>query len=316
MNKRFLYSLLLAGVLLVSCNQDKVEDVEFDVALRNDMQEIYAGDEITFDFSGNPDYIVFYSGEDGKKYANRNRLKVEVESMKLSYTIKQQYTETPYQNRANMHIYISEDFNGAYTEEGINEATWTELSGTEDGKLKVPTCTGNNVRAESVSDEADFSAYKDKKFFLAFRYETPEAPGLDKDQPRVDVQPLTLTKEVEGSVVTQTNPSKEFGFTYIYLKGKSQKNYGADDSKLLFQPKETQNSAIDVWAVSQQMDAASVAPDQGEPVKSLDMKSPSYSYTYAAPGEYTVTFVALNTNRWNSQSVVREMKIIVKERAE
>lgn len=55
MNKRFLYSLLLAGALLVSCNQDKVEDVEFDVALRNDMQEIYAGDEITFDFSGNPD---------------------------------------------------------------------------------------------------------------------------------------------------------------------------------------------------------------------------------------------------------------------
>ena len=317
MNKRFLYSLLLmAGGLFVSCDPDKVDDIDFGVNLRNNAQEVYVGDEVVFDFSGNPDYIVFYSGEDGKKYANKDRLKVEVESMKLSYTIKQQYTEPPYQNRASIHIYISENFNGAYTADGINKATWVELSGTEEGQLKVPTCTGSNVRTETVSDEADFSTYKDKKFFLAFRYETPEAPELNKDQPRIDVQPLTLVKEVEGSIITMTNPSKEFGFNYVYLKGKTQKNYGADDSKLLFQPKETQNEEIDVWAISQQMDAASVAPDQGEPIKALDMKSPSYSYIYKSPGEYTVTFVASNTNMWNSESAVKEMKITVKERVE
>lgn len=65
MNKRFLYSLLLmAGGLFVSCDPDKVDDIDFDVNLRNNAQEVYVGDEVVFDFSGNPDYIVFYSGEE------------------------------------------------------------------------------------------------------------------------------------------------------------------------------------------------------------------------------------------------------------
>ena len=79
--------LLLAGGLLASCNADTVDGIDFDVNLRNEQQEIYVGDEVTFDFDGNPDYIVFYSGEDGCKYANKDRLKVDVESMNLSYTM-------------------------------------------------------------------------------------------------------------------------------------------------------------------------------------------------------------------------------------
>lgn len=314
MNRKYYLGTLLAlvGGLFASCNPDKVDSLDFDVTLRNDVQEIYAGDEIIFDFSGNPDYIVFYSGEDGSKYANKDRLKVDVESMSLAYTIKQQYTEVAYQNRAIMEIYLSEDFNGAYTADGIAKATWIKLSGTEEGQLKVPTCP--NTRVETVSDEADFSLYKQQKFYLAFHYQTPEVPGIEKSQPRVDVQPLTLTKKVEGSTITMSNPAKEFGFNYIFLKGKSQNNFSADDSKLLFQPQNTIDAEVDVWAISQQIDAASVAPDQGEPIKSLDMKSPSYSYRYTTPGEYTVTFVALNANQWNSKDTVREMKIIVKEK--
>ena len=44
------------------------------------------------------------------------------------------------------------------------------------------------------------------------------------------------------------------------------------------------------------------------------MKSPSYSYRYTSPGEYTVTFVALNANMWNTRSRVKEIKIVVKEK--
>lgn len=51
MNKRFLYSLLLmAGGLFVSCDPDKVDDIDFDVNLRNNAQEVYVGDEVVFDF--------------------------------------------------------------------------------------------------------------------------------------------------------------------------------------------------------------------------------------------------------------------------
>lgn len=315
MNIKYYFKILLGLVaiyLFASCNPDKVDSLDFDVAVRNDVREIFVGDEVVFDFFGNPSYIVFYSGEDGKKYINKDRLKVDVESMSLSYMIKQQYTEVDYQNRAIMEIYLSKDFDGIYTADGIAKANWIKLSGMGEGQLKVPTCLG--VRDEIVSDEADFSLYKDEKFYLAFRYLTPEVPGIEKGQPRVDIQPLTLTKKVEGSIVTITNPAKDFGFNYVFLKGKSKNNFSADDSKLLFQPQNTIDTEVDVWAISQQIDAALVAPDQGEPIKSLDMKSPSYSYRYTSPGEYTVTFVALNANMWNTRSRVKEIKIVVKEK--
>ena len=73
--------LLLVGGFFASCDADSVDSIDFGVNLRNEQQEIYVGDEVTFDFDGNPDYIVFYSGEDGHKYANKDRLKVDVESM-------------------------------------------------------------------------------------------------------------------------------------------------------------------------------------------------------------------------------------------
>lgn len=313
MSKRYLcWFIVLIGGLLVSCDSDKVDELKFDVTVRNNLQEVYVGDEVIFDFGGNPDYIVFYSGENGKKYANKDRLNVEVESMSLSYTIKQQYTNAAYQNRETMQICISTDFNGVYTAEAIEKATWTKISGTEDGRFMVPVCSGKS--SETVLDEGDLSAYKDKKFYLAFRYQTPAVLDLEYNQPRVDVEPLALMKKVDGGTVVMNNPSKEFGFNYVFVKGNSQNNFSANDSRLLFQPQNTWKVEVDVWAISQQLDVTAVSPDQGEPIKSLDMKSPSYSYRYNTPGEYIVTFVALNANMWNSESMVREMKIIVKEK--
>lgn len=176
--------------------------------------------------------------------------------MSLSYTMKQVYTRPSYQNRANMHIYVSEDFRGLCTAEGIEEA-----------------------------------------------------------QPRFDIEPLTLTKMVEGQEIKMTNPEKEFGFTYVFPKGKPAGNYNPSATRLLFQPS-ADNTGLpaEIWAISQQLDPSAVSPDEGTPIKSLDTTAPSYTYKYMAPGEYVVTFVARNANMWNMEIVVREMKITVKER--
>lgn len=60
MKKIYFYSfLIMTGVWLSSCDADEVDCVDFGVTLSNDIQEIFAGEPVTFDFSGNPDYIVF-----------------------------------------------------------------------------------------------------------------------------------------------------------------------------------------------------------------------------------------------------------------
>lgn len=314
MINKIIYSFLIAGGLLSSCTFDKVDDVKLNVKIDMETQEIYAGDEVRFHIDGNPDYIVFYSGEAGHIYANRERVKADIESMTLSYTIKQQYTETYYQNREVMGIWISEDFNGSYTPEDVKNATWTKLSGTGEGMLKVPTCP--DVRQETVSEEVDFSAYKDKKFYLALSYQTPLVEGAEKGQPRVDVKPFKLDKIIDGGLSTMGRPSTDFGFNYVALNGNSSGNFRADESMLLYQPGKAFTKEFDIWAISQLIDPSSVSPDKGEPIKALDMGTDSYVYTYKTPGEYTATFEARNANMWNSDVTVKEIKVIVKERVQ
>lgn len=313
MKKIYFYSLLMmTGAWLSSCDADGVDSVDFGVTLSNDAQEIFVGDPVIFDFSGNLDYIIFYSGEDGSKYANKDRLRVEVESAELSYGILQQYTRVPHRNKETMSIFISESFNGDYTT--IRQEDWQCLSGANGVlHLKVPLCADASGK-ETVSDGMDLTAYKDKKFYLAFRYNAAAASDIDT-YPRVDVTSLVVSKKlVDGSTATMNDPKDQFGFSYAFESITKKTNFSASNTTLLFQPTaDNLKSDVDVWAISQAIDLAAVSPDMGTPIKSLNMKTQSYTYTYSEPGEYTVTFVGSNANAWNSKSVVKEFKIVVKE---
>ena len=313
MKKIYFYSfLIMTGVWLSSCDADEVDCVDFGVTLSNDIQEIFAGEPVTFDFSGNPDYIVFYSGEDGSKYANKDRLRVEIESAELSYEILQQYTRVPYRNKETMSIFISESFNGDYST--IKEEDWQCLSGANGQlHLKVPLCADASGR-ETVADGIDLTAYKDKKFYLAFHYNAIAASDADT-YPRVDVTSLVVSKKLkDGSTSTMNDPKSQFGFNYAFEAITKKTNFSASNTTLLFQPTtDNLKSDVDVWAISQAIDLTAVSPDMGTPIKSLNMKTQSYTYTYNEPGEYTATFVGSNSNAWNSKSMVKEIKILVKE---
>ena len=67
MKKNLIITFITALLLcLISCGE-VLEDVSFGVT--PDSGNVYeAGKEVYFNFSGNPDYITFYSGEAGHKY--------------------------------------------------------------------------------------------------------------------------------------------------------------------------------------------------------------------------------------------------------
>ena len=90
---------LCLTVTFSSCDRDETESVDFGVKVQTP-DAIYAGQPVTFEFDGNPDYIVFYSGEKNNRYANHNRTTLpEVDSLGLSYAAKMQYAENyDYQN--------------------------------------------------------------------------------------------------------------------------------------------------------------------------------------------------------------------------
>lgn len=316
MKRKNLYSLLIvAGGLFAACNPDGVDSVNFNVTVDNTLKEVYVGDPITFALEGKPDYIVFYSGEFGNKYANINRAETTLQSVSLSATINQRCWTGALIRGQRVHAYVSEDFKGVYTQEMIEEATWTELTGTEEGKLHYPM--NEKTWDDTVASTIDFSEYKDKPFYLAFQYTIPENPTATANQPRVIVEPLEFEmKATDGEKLTMKNPQTEFAFQFIQKKGNLPlTNFSTTDTRLVVQPAPTSFGAeLDIWAISQQMNLKAVSPDKGIPVKTLNSKISSYTHTYSKPGEYTASFVAMNANMWNSEKVVKEVKIVVKEK--
>lgn len=116
MRNRILPFIAACGMLsvLAGCEQANVyQDVDFRVTL--DPSNTYqAGDPVRFNISGNPDNLLFYSGEDGHEYQYRDRYLTSaenVESVTLYLQIQHRaglrndgYTE--------LEIYYNPDFDG------------------------------------------------------------------------------------------------------------------------------------------------------------------------------------------------------------
>lgn len=323
MKKVHLYGMLFAVLMTTACNPDSVDEIKFDVRTDQATATCRVGQPLTFLFDGNAQYITFFSGEPGNCYANIGRTNVDIASLQLKSTIKQQYTDREYRNKEIVYAYVSRDFNGEYTLDNIQAATWEKISGREYNQVTVPL-TRDNV-SEEVSSTVELSAYKDKPFYVAFQYnafkrnDVPTADGGGRYivQPRVDVKPLSLIKTtVEGMTVVWDNPLTEWAFRVIYQQSAQQGNYKVDDTSLLFQPqkgKEHTDQDVVVWMVSRAINPGEVEPDRGTAIKSTDAYLPAYTHTYTQPGVYTATFIATNANLWNNEQIVKEITITVTE---
>lgn len=314
----YIMALCMALPWMSSCDRNGVDDVDFSVRIQNDAAHVRVGEEVVFLFDGNVDYISFFSGESGNNYANINRGSVDLSQLQLETVIKQQYTDTEYRGKEMLHIYLSDDFEGVYSVDGIKKATWKKLSGREYNRMPVPLT--KNESTEEVSGSVSLLDYKDKSFYLAFQYYAPKRQnGTDKYEvaPRVDVNPLTLKKTtVEGETVVWNNPEVDFGFQVVYENSMQQSNYYVQSGQLLFQPvskKEYTDQDVSVWMVSSLILPQKVDPDRGVPIKSSAAYLSSYSHVYTRPGTYEVVFIATNANMWNADQVIKKLTLTVKE---
>lgn len=319
----YIVTLCMGIFLLSGCSRDSVDDVEFDVRVKNDLNSIRVGEPVTFLFDGNAEYISFFSGENGNNYAHITRDSVGVADLQIACTIKQQYTDKEYRLKEMVHAYLSQDFSGVYDLEHIQQANWTKISGSEYNQISVPLTV--DASTEEVSSTIDMSDFKQKPFYIAFQYNAPKRTDVPTSSgsgryvvaPRIDVNPLSLTKTtVEGNKVVWDNPSTDWGFRVVYENSTQSSNYSVDDGGLLFQPqqgKEHTDEDVIVWMVSRLIQSWEVEPDRGLPIKSMDAYLPSYSYVYQTPGEYTLTFIATNATLWDSSRIVKQITLTVTE---
>lgn len=342
--KRFVQLLALCLlVTLPSCDRDEAEGVKFNVNVQTP-ETVYAGQPVTFEFDGNPDYISFYSGEKNNRYANHERTTLpEVDSLGLSYAAQMQYAENyDYKGKRILRVMISETYDGSGE---INPEEWfditdPELATDEKHLLKSVILEGTITTAKLPYASVDLSQYKDKDFYLAFRYlATPHTGTKSKgdlrpdngrvysydNRPRIDITELKLVKrEPDKNLIEVEDMMSEFAFRMNFVNSKVQNNFTLTNYRLMFQPQEyvvaddkvtvdeSQDYDMDVWMVSQKLSSHSVEPDRGTPIKGTNARLGIYQHTYTEPGTYTATFIATNANKWDAKQVIREVTVDVK----
>lgn len=331
------YVLMMMGItLFCACEKNDIQDTEnFKVNVSKLTYKV--GDIVTFNFEGgDANQIVFYSGEVGKTYNNRQRLsQAGINKLKFETSMQQGLLT----DNDSLRLMISTNLAG-YDSLSVVKAKWTDITARN---TKWPTALNTSY---TISDDIDISDFNTQdKINIAFRFLGKKK--ATQAQRRWQIRNLALSNLLADGTLTNlfaapfTNLStptpSSFQFTgWVQVSIKNNKSIGINawdvgtagvtlkDSvrnsngiairtayPLQFNPgTEVNVDNNDDWLITSAVDLKTVRPDGGVSIKNkISNVLTQYFYKCTTPGTYKVTFVALNEKEGVTKSVVREMQI-------
>lgn len=341
LNKLFI-TLGVAGMAFASCENELKQDVQLDIAIETNENVGFDGETITvkqgspvsFNLSGDPDFLTFFSGEAGKEYRYRDRTEVdptEIVSSRLQFSLQAQYGKP-----ANiMQILISDDFPGLANNDFKSDSILVE---EHEWQTLIPQ---NELpqTAKTLTYDVDMAPYMGKRIAIALRYE-----GIDNTavQSRFQFNNMAIVNTLENGLVTSLTASS-FGFTPLNMyythpdvlnatgiNGNrvntiGGKPYGtatnntsgvwnlSNFTAFFIHSTPANTPLMYAWLVSNLIVPNGCTPDSGIGIKSMHQSLDAYTYTYSIPGTYTATFVATNGNYKQEKTKIMEYKIVVTE---
>ena len=273
--------LLLVG--LVSCVEDEAPSVELKVAL--DKQVYQVGEPVTFKLNGNPDNIVFYSGEVGHNNANKERYHADGDLL-VNFNSWVRYGDIYH----NLKFLVSSDFSGVYDKENVEAATWIDLSD------KFRFSVGDD---QTPSGEVNLKEYvgaaEDAKLFVAFRYEDEEKA----QQNNWIIRSITLDCVSAEGVRSNLATMPTMGWKVVDFENTAVTWNTSSTSQIQINGGNNQPKNVD-WIISQAFDARKTTPDTGVALKNISTTMDEYKYIYTKPGIYEVVFET--TSDWYNGS--------------
>lgn len=301
------YMILAAMLALASCTKEiKLTGGTPDFSVTTDGTTFRAGEEVVFTFHGSAGLVSFYSGETFREYAYKDGRIVDGGPVSLSFT-----SAVTGGTQANqLAVMASTNFNGNYDFAGIQAATWTNITN------RFLLGTNATFLASGVKDISDL-VVAGQPLYLAYKYmvQPQTTSGVARSWL---VQAVSMTSATSvGSLVladmtnasfnivrqvpdTSTVPRSVLTTTRITLLGNT------------FSP--GNDPYHEIWAITKAIDPnkINVGPDRPVPLKGIaDPALESYTYRFAAPGTYKVSFVAANINIDKSAEVVRQLDITI-----
>ena len=240
--KKKIYIMAFAAAMslsLASCQQQDISlPVDFDVTLDGD--NVYRpGDIVRFRFTGDADYITFYSGEVGHEYDNRNRTSIPFEDINdLSLDIKIQplwgIGALKADSEYGFRIYLSNSFGGLTSDDGYEQRTQIQQMINEGQFPMNESVTDkpwkqiwNDINCETFQNEwrygfnsndpengCDMSEYADN-FCIAFHWK-PNTLNWTRNQRTYHVQgDINMSYGKDGQSVN--TPFTEVPFTVVTM---------------------------------------------------------------------------------------------------
>ncbi|TCC96465.1 DUF5017 domain-containing protein [Pedobacter hiemivivus] len=292
-----IYMLLFAVLLFVSCKKMDVVQPDFEVQLSKFQYKV--DDTLRFNFSGDVENIVFYSGERGFRYANKDVVTIERGIPQLQFTTALAGTA-----QANsLKVLVTKNLLGK-TSENILASNWTDISD------QVTLAVNSTSTVSGIIDLSTYAA-DDTPFALAFKYDAVMKPTVA--QPTWVVRAFSISnlfpdKSTLPLVSLATGPWMAYNFknptaAWVVSATELRMNGGAANS-----------ADNEDWLVTGplNLNATKEVADFGLAIQNLaGRRLTNYSYVYKNPGVYKVTLVGFNNNIDGNKKVVREFEITV-----
>jgi len=331
MNNKIYAFAVAALVFFGSCDNRLDQDVELDVTVysegsykEGDVIVVKKSTDIIFNFTGDPDFLTFYSGENGHEYSKRNLTESPVDQITSRLEF---YTKNQYGNAAtvagSLRAYLSTEFTGMVKNDkkadstAIENTNWINI--TEEGKIP------NTINTTSPVASIPLDEYLGQRLTIAFEYHTTNNSAA---QPVWEIYDLKVVNTLKDDGSESQILASRMGFTPLdmYVNGNAAYNTVSNNTSGVWNLSNIaaassprmrihSSSAGAVlnrdWLVSNPFVINARTPDSGVGIKNITARLDQYTYKYDKEGTYEVTFIATNSNFESTSEVVRTIYIKV-----
>ncbi|MEZ2440374.1 DUF5017 domain-containing protein [Chitinophaga sp. RCC_12] len=288
--------LLIIVIIFISCAKEKVVTPSLEITTSSLTYK--AGDTVTFNFTGNPDNITFYSGEPGHNYAFRDRTTAE-NDLQINFKTWVQFGLI----YKNLQLLVSNNYSGVADTTSVRAATWTDISD------RAVFSTGQDNTPSGTISLKDFADPKNTaaRIYVAFKYtdykktlgqnrwvvRTFEANNISADGV---VSPVAVLSSGGWKAFDFKNPASVWTVTTAQL--------------LMFGGDKNVDDNED-WVITKGLDPFYIKPDAGVALKNISTVLPSYKYVYTKPGTYKVVFDASAVRYNGEKRITKELTLTI-----
>ncbi|MCW3466107.1 DUF5017 domain-containing protein [Chitinophaga nivalis] len=293
---RNLLCLLVCVVAGVACSKEKVPTPSLEVTTAASTYK--AGEMITFNLTGDPDNITFYSGEPGHHYDYRYRTRAE-NDLQISFKTLVQFGKI----YPNLQLLVSADYRGEADTAKVRAATWKDISSRAVFSAGQDNTASGTISLKAFADPKDSTA----RLYVAFRYTDYKKT---QGQNRWVISAFDAGNVSQEGMVSPLATMATAGWQAIDFRNK-ETGWMISATRLLMPAAGKEADDNEDWIISKGLDPGYIKPDAGVAIKNISTALPVYKYTYTRPGSYKVVFEGANVRYNGAQRTTREITLTI-----